>query len=278
MIIPGIVASIANSGPAEVFENRLTYTSNSMDVSVEVSFPNSLAYNLDNPSFLYIFSSSSSGQVYLAQSSLASATLMTPNWAHTSFFSTLRGTVAGRRTADQVTTAAVIIGADNQQDIRAVDRNRDFGVTSTPTAHAQISVASIAISMDTNVTNSKLLALGVDDTIREYTPVTPWNTDSAFTQTDSLDISSNVSNPVGICCNPAGTRMWVADAQGGVSEYTMSTDRDLSTASFEAGVKSQPSEFSATIADIAYRPSATGILILTIGPDATLYEYDWAIP
>lgn len=276
MIIPGIVAAAGKSATA--LTSRLTYTGNSLDVSSELSFPNSLSINTLSSTYLYVFSSTSSAQITGAGSSLASGTLDTDNWSHTAYFaSTLRGVCIGRRSGLTVSNFSMI-GCNNSALFESLDRSNDLGdVSPGVVTHTEISASSTLLSLDSDSSNTKLLGLGANGIIYEYSLSDAWDTDSTVTLEDSLDVSSVTPNPQAICCNSAGTRLWLADINGDVYEYTLSTNRDLSTATLDSGVLSQLSELGGDITDIVHRYSGDALYVLTEGSDATIYEYSWSL-
>lgn len=267
MIIPGIVAAAANAGSTI---ETLTYSGNSLDVSSEVSFPSAISINKSSSAYLYVFSNSTSVHITSAGGSLASGVLGTSNWIHTAAYSSLRGLAVGGSTW--------FVGSDNAGEITSVSRGADLGNTVGITPSSPFNPAITFLSLDIATNGSKLLALSAGGVIYEYSFTTSYDTEDGMTQLDTLDVSSLTSNPVGICCNAAGTRMWVADQNGDVYEYTLGTDRDLSTATLESGVLSQLSELGGNIADICHRFSGNALYVVTVGSDATIYEYNWTAP
>ena len=70
----------------------------------------------------------------------------------------------------------------------------------------------------------------------QYTLTRRWDTRSGYYSGKSFDFTSQETSPASIEFNPDGTRMWMCgDVSGKVHAYTLSTNWDVSTATYDAG-------------------------------------------
>lgn len=77
--------------------------------------------------------------------------------------------------------------------------------------------------------------LGSPQAIRQHTLSTAWDLSTASYDSVSFTVSSQESQPWGVCFNPEGTQMFVTGyASDKVHQYTLSTAFDLSTASYDS--------------------------------------------
>jgi hypothetical protein len=98
------------------------------------------------------------------------------------------------------------------------------------------SIASQAVKpsgMAFSNSGMKMFIVGYeDDEVNEYTLATAWDVSSA-SFVDSFSIASEETVPGGIEFSKSGTKMYIAGTNGDdISEYTLATPWDISTASF----------------------------------------------
>ena len=73
-----------------------------------------------------------------------------------------------------------------------------------------------------------------NDTVYQYTLSTAWDETTA-SNTASFSVASQGGGPSGVTFNTAGTKLYVAgESSAGVSQYTLSTAWDVSTASYDS--------------------------------------------
>ena len=117
------------------------------------------------------------------------------------------------------------------------------------------------------------------DEVNEYTLSTAWDVSSASFE-DALDISNEELFPTGIAFSKSGKKMFIAGGHGDdVSEYTLTTAWDVSTASFVDSFSVASQDTNPT--GIAF--SKSGEKMFIAGNDKNrVYEYTlataWTFP
>ncbi len=117
----------------------------------------------------------------------------------------------------------------------------------------------------------KLFIVGrTGDDVNEYSLSTAYDPSTA-TYTTNFSISAQQSNARGICFNPDGTKMYISGSSSAtVSQYTLSTAFDLSTASYASKQKSISEDTWPS--GISFNSDGTIFIVVGQTNDA-LYEY-----
>ena len=122
-----------------------------------------------------------------------------------------------------------------------------------------------------NANGTKMFVCGeVGDEIHEYSLSTGFDVSSAsFTQ--SLTLNSASLNPQGLTFNTDGTKMFVCGngANDNITQYTLSTGFDISTASYDSVELIIPADRPS---DIVFNPDGDEMIVLT-GGGSTVYKY-----
>jgi len=110
------------------------------------------------------------------------------------------------------------------------------------------------------------IVCNVDDEINEFALSTPWDV-SSMTWTSTMSTTTEEANPMGVCFNLDGTKMYIVGSAGDeVNMYTLSTAWTLSTAS--ATNLKDVSTSSTTPIGIRFKPDGLKMFI----SDGTLNE------
>jgi DNA-binding beta-propeller fold protein YncE len=89
---------------------------------------------------------------------------------------------------------------------------------------------------------------------------------------NSFDVSGQSTAPQGVAFNPDGTRMFVIGTSSDrVFQYSLSTDFDLSTASF-TGTTFDVSGQDINPREVAFKPDGSGMFIIGADNDS-VFEY-----
>ena len=122
---------------------------------------------------------------------------------------------------------------------------------------------------------SKMFIVGsAGDDVNEFALSIPYCLSTAGFM-DSFDISGQDTIPQGIAFSPAGTKMLIVGQAGNdVSEYTLSTAWDVSTATFVSGVCDLTDDSSGILAPraIAFNSDGTKMRVITSNTD-DVHEY-----
>jgi len=107
-----------------------------------------------------------------------------------------------------------------------------------------------------------------NQTIQEYSLSTAFDI-STLSATRSFSVSSQASNPLNVCFNTDGTKMYVANFPNTIKTYTLSTGFNISTASYSSSYTvSQDSQ----VYDIQFKNNGTKMYIVGNQNDS-IYEY-----
>jgi hypothetical protein len=97
------------------------------------------------------------------------------------------------------------------------------------------SQTSIAYGLAFNTDGTKMFMLSGDNNVYQYSLSTGFNLSTASYDSVSLDISSNSDGSNNIIFKPDGTKMYViAEVSDNITQYSLSTAYDLSTASYDS--------------------------------------------
>jgi DNA-binding beta-propeller fold protein YncE len=115
-----------------------------------------------------------------------------------------------------------------------------------------------------------------NETVYQYSLSIAWDVSTASYDSVSFSVSSQDTTPFGLAFNSDGTKMFVVGQQNdNVYQYSLSTDWDISTASYDSisfSVQSQETDPN----HIAFKPDGTKFYIIGNVSD-TVYQYSSAI-
>jgi len=125
---------------------------------------------------------------------------------------------------------------------------------------------------------TKMFIVGsFSDSVHSYTLATPWDLSTASFDNVSFDVSSEDSKPTDIHFKPDGTKMFIVGSFGqSVYSYTLSTQWDLSTASYDSVSFSVSSEDTSPT-DINFKPDGTKMFIVGSSSDS-VHSYTLSTP
>ena len=128
-------------------------------------------------------------------------------------------------------------------------------------------------SMNFNADGTKMFILGSGtDDVHQYTLSTGFDISTASYDSVLFDTSAEETNPTSFWFDPSGVRMFVVGTSGlDVSQYTLSTAFDVSTASFDnidLAVNALTSDPSA----IAFNPTGTKLYVMSAS-GSRIYQY-----
>ena len=112
------------------------------------------------------------------------------------------------------------------------------------------------MGLDFNTDGTKMFVVSyANDSIYEYHLSTGWDVSTA-SYDSAFDVSSQDTDPRGLAFSNDGTKMFVTgDAGNDISEYTLSTGFDISTASYVDSL--DVSSYDTTVRDIAFNDDGT---------------------
>ena len=122
-----------------------------------------------------------------------------------------------------------------------------------------------------NTDGTKMFIVGfTGDDVNEYALSTAFNISTA-TFVDSFSVSAQASAPTGLAFNTDGTKMYVLDnASNNISQYSLSTGFDVSTASYSQTFSITSQETSGT--GLAFNTDGTKMFVIGTAADSVL-EY-----
>lgn len=150
-------------------------------------------------------------------------------------------------------------------DISTLSLSHTLDVSSTTTSSQGIYIKPDGSSL--------YITSGNDDTIYRYNLSTDWDLSTATSASQSFYVSSNEPSPTDVTFKPDGTRMYVCGTGSeAVSEYSLSTAWDVSTASYQ-------NQFSTTTQSaypscVSFNDDGTKMYITTYSSSADIFEYD----
>ena len=120
---------------------------------------------------------------------------------------------------------------------------------------------------------SKMFILGLSgDVIDEYSLSTYWDVSTA-SYSASFSIVSQETSPNGIFFKSDGTKVWiVGSASDTVYQYSLSTDWDISTASYDSVSFSVASQISAAVG-LAFGDGGSKMYVLDTATNDVVYQY-----
>jgi DNA-binding beta-propeller fold protein YncE len=124
----------------------------------------------------------------------------------------------------------------------------------------------------------QMYMLGVDnDTVYQYTLSTPWDVSTASYDSKSASIGTELPTPAGLAFKSDGSRMYVcgrdASIDGIVAAYDLSTDWDVSTASYASEQYDTETETGPEPSEVRFNSDGSKMFVLS-GDNEELYEYD----
>lgn len=149
-------------------------------------------------------------------------------------------------------------------DISTLSLSHTLDVSSTTTGSNGIYIRPDGSSLYITSNN--------DDTIYRYNLSTNWDLSTATSASQSFYVSSNEPSPTDVTFKPDGTRMYVCGTGSeAVSEYSLSTAWDVSTASYQ-------NQFSTTTQSaypscVSFNDDGTKMYITTYSSSADIFEY-----
>jgi len=112
-----------------------------------------------------------------------------------------------------------------------------------------------------------------NDTIYQYSMSTPWDISTGSYDSKSFSVSSQESSPQGVALSDDGLKCFVCGAGGGnIYEYDLSTEWDISTASYDGVTLSTFSVQGDVVRDIVF--GKEGQFMYVVGH--TDYFYQWS--
>jgi len=113
---------------------------------------------------------------------------------------------------------------------------------------------------------------GASDSVYEYSLSTAWDLSTATYTGNSLNVTSQEGNPMGLQFSPDGTHMYTIGASGdAIDQYDLSTGWDLSTASYVGTFSTGTQDTSPTA--LWFKSDGT-VVVVSGRTNDRLYQYD----
>jgi sugar lactone lactonase YvrE len=212
-----------------------TYSNKSFDFSTQTTGLRSVFFKTDGTS-MYSIAGGNSG--YIHQYSLSTAwDVSSASYANKNFFTGgFDGSPEGLYIKPDGTKAYYV--GKLQDTVRRLSLSTAWDMSTAAYDGNGISVAGQEASL-TDIwfkpDGTRMYVIGTDnDTVYQYTLSTAWDETTA-SNTASFSVASQGGAPSGVTFNTAGTKMYVAgEGTVGVSQYTLSTAWDVSSASYDS--------------------------------------------
>ena len=139
------------------------------------------------------------------------------------------------------------------------------------------SQTSLAYGLAFNNDGTKMFILSGDNNIYQYSLSTGFNLNTASYDSVSLDISSNSDGSNNIIFKPDGTKMYViAEVSDDITQYSLSTAYDLSTASYDS-VSFDVSSQESAVQGASFNNDGTRVYLIGRTNDS-VFQYSLTTP
>jgi len=124
-----------------------------------------------------------------------------------------------------------------------------------------------------NADGTRMFVIGTgSNSVHQYSLTNGFDLSTASFSGTSFDVSSQDTNPRDVAFNADGTRMFIiGDSSDSVHQYSLTTDFDVSTASF-SGTSFDVSSQDTNPRDVAFTPDGVGMFIAGEANDS-VFEY-----